>query len=90
MNEKNKRIEWIDIFKGLAIILVVIGHSTGQFNGYIYQFHVAAFFFISGWVAIFDNTKLFNDLYKKIMINLHLSRKFIIILYNNIDFNNNI
>lgn len=67
MNEKNKRIEWIDIFKGLAIILVVIGHSTGQFNGYIYQFHVAAFFFISGWVAKFDNTNLFKDLYKKIM-----------------------
>ena len=62
MNEKNKRIEWIDIFKGLAIILGVIGHSTGQFNGYIYQFHVAAFFFISGWVAKFDNTNLFKDL----------------------------
>ena len=59
MKSNGKRIDWIDIFKGLAIILVVVGHSTGLFNAYIYQFHVAAFFFISGWVAKFDGTSLF-------------------------------
>lgn len=42
-NVSQDRIEWIDIYKGLAIILVVIGHATGLFNSYIYQFHVAAF-----------------------------------------------
>lgn len=67
MNSIGKRIEWIDIFKGLAIILVVIGHATGLFNAYIYQFHVAAFFFISGWVAKFDETTLIEDTYKKLM-----------------------
>ena len=61
------RIEWIDIYKGLAIVLVVIGHATGVFNSYIYQFHVAAFFFISGWCAKFDETSLLKDLYKKTM-----------------------
>ena len=45
-----KRQAWIDYFKAITIILVVIGHATGKFNIYIYQFHVAAFFFISGWV----------------------------------------
>lgn len=45
----HKRIEWIDIFKGVAIILMVVGHSTGKFNGFIYQFHMSAFFFISGY-----------------------------------------
>lgn len=65
MKSNGKRIDWIDIFKGLAIILVVVGHSTGLFNAYIYQFHVAAFFFISGWVAKFDGTSLFKDLLKK-------------------------
>ena len=43
----NKRIVWVDIFKALAIILVVVGHATGKFNQYIYLFHVSAFFFIS-------------------------------------------
>ena len=46
-----KRIEWIDIFKGLLMIMVVVGHTTGRFNMFIYQFHVGAFFLISGMVA---------------------------------------
>lgn len=62
-----KRIEWIDIFKALAIILVVVGHSTNKFNAYIYQFHVAAFFFISGWVAKMDAVSFGKDVYKKSM-----------------------
>lgn len=45
------RITWVDIYKGIAIILVVVGHSTGLLNPYIYQFHMAAFFFISGYTA---------------------------------------
>lgn len=55
--EKVKRIEWVDYYKALAIILVVLGH-TGQFNEYIYQFHVAAFFFISGVVAGLEKRRL--------------------------------
>lgn len=50
MNE-NKRILWIDYYKAFAILLVVLGHTTTRFSGYIYQFHVAAFFFISGYVS---------------------------------------
>ena len=46
-----KRIVWVDIYKCLVILLVVVGHATGLFNNYIYQFHMAAFFFISGYVA---------------------------------------
>lgn len=46
-----KRIEWVDIFKGLLMILVVLGHATGKFNMFIYQFHVGAFFLISGYVS---------------------------------------
>lgn len=47
----SNRIKWVDIYKGLAILLVVVGHTTGQFNPYIYQFHMAAFFFISGYTS---------------------------------------
>ena len=45
------RIQWIDIYKAICMILVVVGHATGQFNQYFYQFHVAAFFFISGYTS---------------------------------------
>lgn len=65
MGLKEGRIEWIDIYKGIAIILVVLGHATGLFNAYIYQFHVAAFFFISGWVAKYDDSSLLKDTYMK-------------------------
>lgn len=30
---------------------MVVGHATVRFNGYIYQFHMAAFFFVSGCTA---------------------------------------
>lgn len=64
---ESKRIYWVDIFKAIAIILVVIGHSTGMFNAYIYQFHVASFFFISGWVSKMNEDCFGKDIYKKIM-----------------------
>lgn len=49
--EVKQRIAWIDIYKAICIILVVVGHATGLFNDYIYQFHMAAFFFISGYTS---------------------------------------
>ena len=49
--EKKNRISWCDIYKGIVIILVVVGHATGKFNQYIYQFHMAAFFLISGYTG---------------------------------------
>lgn len=61
----DERIEWIDVAKGIAIILVVIGHVTSSYhaaglyqsslvlnfsNRLIYCFHMAAFMFISGFL----------------------------------------
>ena len=51
MQSVTGRVEWIDVFKALTICCVVIGHATGAYNVYIYQFHMAAFFFISGYTA---------------------------------------
>ena len=31
-----KRIQWLDICRGILSILMVTGHSTGLFNKYIY------------------------------------------------------
>lgn len=55
-----KRIEWIDICKGLGIFLVVIGHtgiakvSQTEYD-WIYSFHMPFFYMISG--LVFNETK---------------------------------
>ncbi len=38
----------LDIAKGIGIILVVWAHASGPLSGYINQFHMPFFFFISG------------------------------------------
>ena len=42
---KEKRIEWIDIAKGIGILLVVLGHITKNEVLYeiIYSFHMPLF-----------------------------------------------
>ncbi len=53
------RHDWIDSLKGMAIILVVVGHLNTIFtissglNQYIYSFHMPIFFFISGYLFNF-------------------------------------
>nr|WP_318660135.1 acyltransferase family protein [uncultured Treponema sp.] len=46
-----KRIGWIDIAKGIAIISVILGHSVGKgpFGIFIYSFHIPLFFVLSGY-----------------------------------------
>ncbi len=45
------RIEWVDIAKGIGIILVIIGH-VNTFNSsvkeWIYSFHMPLFFILAG------------------------------------------
>lgn len=60
-----KRIEWVDIFKALVIISVVIGHSTGKYNMLIYQCHMAAFFFISGYTTDLKKRGFFDLIWNK-------------------------
>lgn len=62
---EQKRVVWIDIYKALVIILVVLGHATGLFNSYIYQFHMAAFFFISGYTSNIDKRTLSHFIINK-------------------------
>lgn len=61
-----KRIAWIDIYKAIGIFLVVVGHTTVAFNRYIYQFHMPAFFFISGYITNLDKDSVGHYIYKKI------------------------
>ena len=59
------RVEWVDIFKALTIISVVLGHATGLYNMYIYQFHMAAFFFISGYTTNLGKRDLVETIWDK-------------------------
>ncbi len=63
--EQMERVVWCDIYKGVATVLVVIGHATGSFNQYIYQFHMAAFFFISGYTGNVYNCGFFQKVVQK-------------------------
>lgn len=45
----NERVEIIDVAKGIGIFLVVTGHCIFQYAGIIYLFHMALFFFLSGY-----------------------------------------
>lgn len=58
-NDKMQRIGWIDTWKGIAILLVVIGHvcqwrfpiSGWWLSKTIYSFHMPLFLFLSGLFA---------------------------------------
>ena len=54
--EKNRNRS-IDIMKGLLIVLVVLGHSQAPVHRFIYLFHMAAFFIISGYLWKDDYSK---------------------------------
>lgn len=51
-NKKNENYEqWVDIFKGILIIFVVVGHGYYQkLNDIIFWFHMPLFFLISGYL----------------------------------------
>ncbi len=49
---KSNRIGYIDVAKGVAILLVVIGHVSNlptPIKSSIYSFHMSLFFFLSGY-----------------------------------------
>lgn len=48
---KQKRIEWIDVAKGIGILMVIAGHTFSLSYSYpLYAFHMPLFFFLSGLV----------------------------------------
>lgn len=60
--EKNGRIEWIDVLKCVAMYLVVIGHasnsaSVDSYRYYIYSFHMPLFLIVSGMTFYFQMKK---------------------------------
>lgn len=66
MDKNNKRIEFIDVAKGLGIILVVLGHLNSAeqpIRNFIYSFHMPLFFILSG--MFFEENTDFKTLLTK-------------------------
>jgi len=79
----SKRIEYLDIAKGIGILLVVLGHNDFEVislfvQRLIYSFHMPLFFFLSGYflntaVPFFDFVKKrFNTLLKPFFFTIFL------------------
>lgn len=60
-----KRIEHIDVMKGIGIFLVIVGHTGGSFASWIYSFHMGLFFWIAGFVMSTKTLDTRNILYIK-------------------------
>lgn len=47
--DERKRIDWIDCARGIAILLVIVGHGVDGFSrALIFSFHMPLFFILSG------------------------------------------
>lgn len=68
--EQNNRIRYMDILKGLAIIMVVMGHCDAKGGKLIYLFHMPLFFFISGY--FYNKNYSFKVILKKRIKSLYL------------------
>lgn len=62
----NRRLNWIDIAKAIAIILMVFGHTSipSFVSDFIYAFHMPLFFIASGWTTSW-NKYSYGDFVKK-------------------------
>lgn len=66
-----ERDNTIDVAKGIAIMLVVLGHSLGEtsspLNKIILSFHMPLFFFLSGFLWKFKSESYWSILKKKVI-----------------------
>ncbi|OUP37543.1 acyltransferase family protein [Olsenella sp. An188] len=65
-----RRLEYLDVAKGIGIALVVWAHASGPFSNEIYEFHMPLFFLISGYLHN-DGTSL-NDFFVRKLKSLYL------------------
>lgn len=61
----SKRIVWVDIARGIAMIFVMMGHASGipkSLMSWVYSFHMPLFFFLSGYVFNVEKYHSFKSL----------------------------
>ena len=73
------RIQWLDIYKGLAILLVVIGHLEISDSLYKYMFHMYAFFFAAGITFKINKSDTFIQFLKKNISRLYIPYLFLLL-----------
>ena len=61
-----ERLSWLDVLKGIGIILVAIGHiySNQMVFNWLYSFHMPLFFLAAGWV--YKEKTIITDLKRRI------------------------
>ena len=64
---ETKRLDWVDVAKGITILLMVAGHTSipETISKYIWSFHMPFFFFVSGVFYSEKKYKKFNSLLKR-------------------------
>ena len=69
---KEKRIDFIDIYKGIGIFLMILGHInlTSKIDYFIGAFHMPMFFLISGFLFKGENNVNLYQYIKKKFNNL--------------------
>lgn len=88
----NKRIEWIDTAKFIAMFCVIFAHCSprGDVISYLYSFHLPVFFLLNGMTLRIKNVDFGTFLVKKIksyiipMVCLSVLISFFAIYYNDI------
>lgn len=76
------RYVWIDVCKGIGIILVVLGHSQPPFYKFIYGFHMPLFFMISGYLYNDSKSELTGYTYAKKLLYSYIRPYFILSILN--------
>lgn len=63
---RTERISWLDVLKGIGIILVAIGHiySNRTVFNWFYSFHMPLFFMAAGWV--YKEKPILTDIKRRI------------------------
>lgn len=83
-DDKTSRIQWIDIVKGIAILLMLIGHMVegdSQIRKMIYSFHMPLFVIINGYlIRKYDFFKTIRRSCKTLLIPYLFVRGCIIVL----------
>ena len=63
--EPQNRLVWVDVLRGIAIVLTVFGHSSVPVYKFIYAFHMPLFYMISGYLWN-DNLSFKGCFYKSV------------------------
>ena len=78
-----ERLSWLDVLKGIGIILVAIGHiySNRTVFNWLYSFHMPLFFLAAGWV--YKERSILTDIKRRIqtIVVPYFSFGFLVLIY---------